>query len=149
MSEGEEKRRYNDRVAIEEAARLYIQEGLTLAEVSARLDIPLSTVESWSIKFDWRSRRKRFLSQDQELKSLLDQMRLKLARMMTSGESVDPQEVYAFARAISVLNPPASIQLREIEKAEEKTKDLTPEEKVDMLQQVLENVYGLPPRDSK
>ena len=148
MSQEEEKRRYNDRVMIEEAARLYIREGLTLAEVSARLEIPPRTVESWSSKFDWASRRRRFLSQDQELRSLLEQMHLKLARMMTSGEPIDPQEVYAYARAISVLNPPASIQLHELEKAEAEAKDLTPEEKIDKVQQVLETVYGLTPKNA-
>jgi transposase-like protein len=144
MSEDGEKRRYNDRVMIEEAARLYIQEGLTLAEVAVRLEIPQRTVESWSTKFDWGSRRKRFLSQDQELKGLFHQMKLHLARIMTSGEPIDPQDIYARTRAIAVLSPPASVQLREIEKAEAEAKDLTPEEKIERIGAVLEAVYGIP-----
>ena len=148
MSQDEEKRRYNDRVTIDQAARLYIREGLTLAEVSARLEIPARTMESWSSKFDWGSRRKRFLSQDQEIGDLLEKMQLKLARLMTSGEPINPQEIYAYARAISVLNPPASIQLHELEKAEAEAQELSPEEKIDKVQQVLETVYGLTPKNA-
>ncbi len=147
MSQDEEKRRYNDRVTIDQAARLYIREGLTLAEVSARLEIPARTVESWSSKFDWGSRRKRFLSQDQEIGDLLEKMQLKLARLMTSGEPINPQEVYAYARAISVLNPPASIQLHELEKAEAEGQDLSPEEKVDKVQQAMETFFGVSPKN--
>ena len=130
------KRRYRDLALMEEAARLYIQEGYTLAQVGAELGVPERTVQEWSRKYDWVRRRKRFLLQNEELEALIHKISLKLARAVLE-EEFDPQGVYAMAKALSVLKPSVRERLREIEKLEAEAAGISREEAMRRLREFL------------
>lgn len=117
MAEG--KRPYRDGPLIEAATRLYVQEGLTVEEISTRIeDVSRRTLEDWSVKFGWVARRRKYLSQENDLRAYHDKAKLRLARMLASDEEFDPQAIYALARGVAVLEPVAAIKLRELDKAE-------------------------------
>lgn len=118
-----------DAVVIEEAARLYIQEGLTLAQVSARTGVPLRTLEEWSRKYGWVSKRKRFLLQNEELEALVHKLAMRLVKAALEEEP-DPQRIYAISRAYALLKPDARERLREIEKLERETAAESAEERM-------------------
>lgn len=140
------KRRYRDMAQMEEAARLYIQEGYTLAQVAAELGVPERTVQEWSRKYDWVRRRKRFLLQNEELAVLINRIALKLARAVLE-EGFDPQGIYAMAKALSVLKPSTRERLREIEKLEAEAAGISREEAIQRLREFLSG-YGIQPQES-
>ena len=114
---------------IEEAGRLAVEEGLSLAEIAAvMLDVSRATLESWSAKYEWQKRRKQYLRQNHDLDEYVRRIKLRLANMLMDDE-LDPQACYALARGLAVLKPAAQVELRNIEKAEREAAALSPEEK--------------------
>lgn len=136
-------RHYRDAALIEEATRLYVQEGLTIAEIALRLPVAERTLQEWSRKYGWVKRRKQYLLQNEELQALLTKLQLRLARMLLD-EEFDPQAAYALARGISVLKPAAAVQLRELEKLEAEAAETSAEEKIRRLSEFLRG-YGIEP----
>ena len=140
-------RHYRDAALIEEATRLYVQEGLTIAEIALRLPVAERTLQEWSRKYNWVKRRKQYLLQNEELQALVTKLQLRLARMLLE-EDFDPQEVYALARGISVLKPSSQERLREIEKLEAEGAELSAEEKIRRLAEFLRG-YGIEPPEER
>jgi len=140
-------RHYRDAALIEEATRLYVQEGLTISEIALRLPVAERTLQEWSRKYNWVKRRKQYLLQNEELQALVTKLQLRLARMLLE-EDFDPQEVYALARGISVLKPSSQERLREIEKLEAEGAELSAEEKIRRLAEFLRG-YGIEPPEGR
>ena len=143
----ERKRRYRDLALIEEAARLYIQEGYTLAQVSAELGVPERTVQEWSRKFEWVKRRKRYLLQNEELEALIHKLALRLVKAALE-ENPDPQLLYALTRAYTAVKPSAQERLRELEKLEKEGAEKSAEERMKALLEFLRS-YGMEVQNEK
>ena len=125
---------------VEEASRLYIQEGLTLAEIARRLPVAQRTLERWSTHYEWPRRRRQYMASEQTLSEMVDRLKKRLA-LMALDENADPQKIYALCRVVAVLKPPAQAELKKIE--EEEGQKQSPEELQALVAQVLETEYGI------
>ena len=121
---------------IEAAQNLYVREGLTLAAVAEASGIPLRTISDWSSRYQWVALRRRYLAEEEEIGDLRRRLELKLARAALS-EEIDPQAIYAMAKAAAVLKPAAGVALREIEKAEAEARSASVEERMQKVREFL------------
>jgi hypothetical protein len=72
----------------------------------------------------------------------VEKIKLRLAEQLMETEP-DPQLIYALTKGLAVLKPSAAVELKKIEKAEEESKDLSPEEKRDKVREAIEGIYGI------
>lgn len=131
-----------DAALVEEATRLYVEEGLTLEEVSKAVEVSDRTVSHWSSKYGWVERRRQYRRLNRDLDELVRKIKIRLAEQLIS-DSIDPQMIYALARGLAVLRPAAAVELRNIEKAEKEAETLSPEEKREKVKQAIEGIYGI------
>ena len=126
-------RPYRDSSLMAEAQRLYVEDGLTIAEIAGKLPVSERTLSDWSVKFEWVRRRQAQLSRESEVRGLLKKIELRLATMAL-GDDIDPQQIYALARVVAVLKPAAAIALREMDRADA---DASPEDKMAAVRELL------------
>lgn len=142
---------------LEEAARLYVQEGLNPNQIAARLGaVSRSTVARWAVKYDWEGRKKRRRRQEEELEGLLHRIKLRLARMALpedleeEGEpEADPRRLNALCRVVAVLSPPASVLLRRLDKEEAEAGAETVEDRMARVLELLEGAGFAPSEDKE
>ena len=129
---------------VEEAARLYIQEGLSLREIAdGDSGFNITTLRRWADKYDWEKMRRRRLRKEGELEQLLSRIKLCLARMVLSednrsiDENIDSKQVYAVCRAVAVLSPPTSVLLRQMDMEENEQEDDSVEDRMAKVRELL------------
>ncbi|MEW6265315.1 MAG: hypothetical protein AB1641_19730 [Thermodesulfobacteriota bacterium] len=134
---------YRDSQLVEEAGRLYIQEGLSNSRIAQVLSVSGRAVRKWCLQNDWAAKRKRYLRQETELSELLRRMKLRLARLAFPEEGdlgepeISPQHLNALCRVVAVLSPPAQVQLRRLDKEEAEAKNESAEERMAKVMELL------------
>ena len=130
---------------IEKARNLYVRDGLSLNQVSERLNgLPLSTLRGWAAKYGWDDMRRRQERKEEELAWLLVRIKLCLARLVLTEDSqdlakgLDPKEINALCKVVAVLSPPAAVQLKIMEKQETGSQSLSVEERMTKVREFLE-----------
>ena len=132
-----------DAALVEEATRLFVEEGLPLTEISELLpDVSERTLAAWSTKYNWSERRARYRQQNHDLDAYVSKIKLRLAEALMTEEP-EPQLIYALTKGLAVLKPSAALELRKIEKEERDSSTLSPEEKREKVKQAIEGVYGI------
>jgi len=130
----------------EEARRMFVQEGKTISEIARELkDVSERTLQRWSAEGEWAEKRKEYIIKERKLNDILEELKYKLA--IVTLDDPNPQNVYALCRIIAVLKPSAAVELRQIEKEEAEAKKKSPEEVQKIVQETLENYYGVKIRD--
>ena len=71
----------------------------------------------------------------------MEELKYKLA--VATLKDPNPQNVYALCRIIAVLKPSAAVELRQLKKEEAEARKKSPEEVQKIIQEVLENYYGV------
>jgi hypothetical protein len=96
---------------VEEARRLYVADGLTLAQIAERLAGQVSdrTLADWSASQGWVRLRQAHQAKDRELGAYYVRIRLALAKMTVdeNGEvrDFDPQKAYALRQIADAIKP--------------------------------------------
>jgi hypothetical protein len=132
-----------DAALIDEATRLYVEDGMTLCQIAEAMpDVAESTLQTWSVKFNWGNRRARRRQLEQDLDGYVTKIKARLAEQLLV-DAPDPQLIFALTRGLAVLKPSAAVELRKIEKAEADSQTLSPEEKRDKVKETIESIYGI------
>ena len=127
----------------ERAEELYIVDGLTLDQAAKQVGVSAHTVEKWSAENGWKEARREYRQALSDIKRKTVLLRRKL--LTQAMNSLDPQQIYAFARleAVSALpqqneggpmRQPDGGEVREIR---------TPEDAINALQEALERKLNL------
>ncbi|MFH2074785.1 MAG: hypothetical protein ABIJ57_05485 [Pseudomonadota bacterium] len=87
---------YRDR-----AEEMYIEQGMTYEQVAEALKVGLNTVKGWGKKYDWKTRRKEHLDRARTLRENLRKLRYDM--VLKAIQNLDPQDVYAVARLIKLM----------------------------------------------
>jgi len=95
-------RPYRDPAIMADAERLVVRDGLTIAEAAERLPVSERTVSDWSSEGGWVAKRRAHLARQSHLADLRGRLENRLAEMALA-EDVDPQAVFAVARAVDSL----------------------------------------------
>ena len=128
-------------VYFEEAQRLYIQEGKTHPEIARQIPVSERTIQRWSKLNDWPEKRKEYLNSQKHFSEILKELQQKLAE--AALKDPNPQNIYALCRIIAVVKPSSAVELRNIEKEETESKKKNPEEMKKIIDETLENYYGI------
>jgi hypothetical protein len=78
------------------AEELFVEDRLTLEEISEKLDIGLGTVKRWSVESNWKILREEHFERRRMLKQNLAKLRENM--MERAANNLDPQDVYAVIR---------------------------------------------------
>jgi len=84
----------------ENAADLYIIEGLTYEQVSQKTGVSVTQLKTWGADERWREKRLEYRESQKEIKANMVKLRKQLA--MKAVQSLDPQDIYAFVRLENV-----------------------------------------------
>ncbi|MGA7577840.1 MAG: hypothetical protein WBW52_06745 [Desulfobaccales bacterium] len=85
------------------AERLFVQEGRTLAEISSRHQVDLTTLLRWQKEGEWDRKRSALLANPE---ILAERLRLALGKMLDAlenGEDLDPKAFNSIARAATAV----------------------------------------------
>lgn len=109
----------------EEARRLYVEHGQTLAAIGQALAVSPTSLVAWKKDGDWEADRRNFLVEQgclrDVLRKIVRQMAERILDKLTRGE-FDPQEIHALRSALSGLAlEPAKIEAPEVVGEVEKT----------------------------
>lgn len=132
----------NDAALIEEAGNLYVREGRSLEQVAGETGVPPGTIRRWSVQYDWKRRRSRYLQQANDLDAYVEKIKLRLAEELLQ-EQFDPQRIYGLARGLAVLKPSAQLEMKKVDQAEKEASSLSPEEQREVIREAIEADYGI------
>lgn len=110
-------------IYIEEAKRLYVNEGFSLDAIVSMLDNKVSrkTLYNWKTQGDWDTKRRNYLKETEDLQSQL--MKLAQIALKEALANPTPHNIYAVIKAISALKIWQGVKVIE-EEAEAKGADL-------------------------
>lgn len=98
-----------DQETREQAEELFTVEGLTLEEISRRLEISDRTLANWSTSGNWVERRKKHREDIASIKKNSFKLRKELARKaletLENMESINPQDMHGFKSVLSMIEP--------------------------------------------
>lgn len=123
----------------EEAKRLYVQEGKTLAAISEQLQVSQQSLVKWKQEGEWETWRTQYVRSEEHFDGVLNELKKKLA--MKALEDPQPQNIYALCRIVAVLRPSAAVELRKIEEEEKNKASLEKKERT--LKETLEEGFGV------
>lgn len=130
-------------IYIEEAKRLFVQDGFSLDAIVGMLNGKVSrkTLYNWKVQGEWETKRKNFL---EETKDLRDEIR-EIAKLTIAEAKArpTPKNLLAMCRAIAALKNYDGVKLLEDETTEAQRKDLTKEISPDNLEYIKKVIYGL------
>ena len=132
----------NDAALIEEAGNLYVREGRSLEHVAGETGVPPGTIRRWSVQYDWKRRRSRYLQQSNDLDAYVEKIKLRLAEELLQ-DAFDPQRIYGLARGLAVLKPSAQLEMKKVDQAEKEASSLSPEEQRAVIREAIEADYGI------
>jgi uncharacterized protein YjcR len=84
----------------EQAADLYIVEGLTFDQVAQKTGVSVTQLKTWSADEKWREKREEYRASMKEIKGNMAKLRKDLSAKAV--KSLDPQDIYAFVRLENV-----------------------------------------------
>lgn len=97
------KRKY-----LESAEKLYMERGLTLAELAERVPVSYATLRKWKRDGDWDLKKQEFdLSRDgfhQELYELGRKFSTEIRKDFDEGKTVSPARLYALGRIMDIVD---------------------------------------------
>jgi DNA-binding XRE family transcriptional regulator len=123
----------------EEAKRLYVQEGLTLATIAQKIQVSQQSLVKWKAEGEWENWRAKYIKSEDHFSDVLNDLKKKL--VLKALEDPAPQNIYALCRIVAVLKPSAAVELKKIE--EEEKKKSSPEDMKKALDMTLEEIYGI------
>ncbi len=119
------------------AEEMYIADGLTLDQVAKALDISIQALKQWSAKYEWKNKRLEYRDSIGQIKR--DTALLRKRLVSKALQSLDPRDVYSFARIEALTQSKGPPGLPEAPGMEiEARKITTPQEAVEALQEVIE-----------
>jgi hypothetical protein len=132
----------------EEAERLFVQEGLSLAEIGRRIDVTPVTMSRWKKQGDWDTRRARYLASERHFIDIMHQIKKHLAEKVLddlqdpdADKNTIPQSIYALSRMMAAVKPYSAAELKKLE--EEEKKELTPVERERIIKETIKDIYGI------
>lgn len=86
---------------------LFITQGKTLAQIQAETQVSQMTLKKWKDSGEWEKKKTEYTENNQTLKSILEEIKLKLAnevlKQLKAG-NIDAQKLYALSRMISATS---------------------------------------------
>jgi len=128
----------------DQAEEMYIADGLTLEQVGQELGVSVQALKQWSVKYEWKEKRIEYQESIGQIKRDTQLLRRRL--VAKALESLDPRDVYSFARieAITVRGQGSGVgDQPALSEEVEARKITTPKEAVDALQEVIEAKINL------
>lgn len=126
-------------IYVEEAKRLYVNEGFSLDAIVGMLNNKVSrkTLYNWKTQGDWDTKRRNYLKSTEDLQSQL----VKLAQIALKEALANPtpHNVYAVTKAIAALKQYQGVKLIEDETTPDQRKGLTS----DIIKTIEKEVLGL------
>jgi transposase len=80
----------------DQAEEMYIADGLTLEQISQELGVSVQAIKQWSVKYGWKEKRIEYQESIGQIKRDTQLLRKRL--VAKALESLDPRDVYSFAR---------------------------------------------------
>lgn len=125
----------------DQAEELYIADGMTQEQVGQALGVSIEAIKQWSVKYGWKEKRTEYQDSIGQIKRDTTLLRKRL--VAKALESLDPRDVYSFAR-IEAMAQSAEGKAQSGEPAAwaedvEPRKIATPQQAVDALQEVIES----------
>lgn len=120
----------HDPTTMQQAARLFVEEGRSLTEIATMLPgVSRRILEQWRSQQSWVHKRRQHVKGQEDLDELLTKLKWRLARLaFPEGQAgsewpleVNPQQINALCRVIAVLSPPAQVVLRRLDQEEAET----------------------------
>lgn len=132
----------------EEARRLYVEGGQTLAAIGKALDVSPTSLVAWKKDGDWEADRRNFLVEQGCLRDVLRKIVRKMAEQILKDlerEQFDPQRIHALRSALSGLAlEPARIEAPEVVGEVEQTAKAAGLSD-DVVQTIRERILGVKP----
>jgi len=128
----------------DQAEEMYIADGMTQEQVGQALGVSIEAIKQWSVKYGWKEKRAEYQDSIGQIKRDTTLLRKKL--VAKALESLDPRDVYSFARIEAIAGKGTEsgvgglgsgvgdVEPRRIE---------TPEDAVNALQEVIEGKINL------
>lgn len=119
-------------IYLEEAQRLFVQEGFPLDTILSMLGKHVSrkTLYNWKMQFDWDGKRKKYVEETKELHAEIRELvRLTLQRAKADPT---PKNLSAFARAINAMKVYEGVKLLE--------EETTPKERQELTKDIVEKI---------
>jgi len=95
------------KIYCEEAERLYVEEQMTIQEISLRLNVSVRLINYWKKDKDWKEKRKNFLKtrQNSDLRTYYFAKRIlyRLEDDIAKGKKVSTKRLYSFTRMIDSI----------------------------------------------
>ena len=113
---------------LEPAEKLYVEEQLTLKEITAKLPVSYATLRSWKQEGDWEMKKKQLLLAEgafhKELYELGRTLARKINESLEAGEEVAAGRFYALGRIMDIVHKTHKYEekIHEVEKSSGKGK---------------------------
>ena len=95
------------KIYCEEAERLYVEEQMTLQEISLRLNVSVRLINYWKKDKEWKEKRKTFIKNKQtsDLRTYYFAKRIlyRLEDDMAKGRKISTKRLYSFTRMIDSI----------------------------------------------
>jgi uncharacterized protein YjcR len=95
------------KIYCEEAERLYVEEQMTIQEISFRLNVSVRLINYWKKDKDWKEKRNNFIKTKQtpDLRTyyFAKRMLYRLEDDMAKGRKVSSKRLYSFTRMIDSI----------------------------------------------
>jgi hypothetical protein len=135
--------KHHDRSLIDRAERMYIHDRLSITRIASDLNVARTTMNDWKKNRQWEERREQRyrerIGQEEQLDRLKTILLQKVMAAMDDGDltSLDPKTLNVLCRVIGTLSPPASVQLKQMERNEAKARESTVEERMHRMMTLL------------
>lgn len=121
----------------DQAEEMYIADGLTLDQVAKALNVSIQALKQWSVKYEWKNKRAEYRDSIGQIKRGTALLRKRL--IAKALQSLDPRDVYSFARIEGLAQSKGAPELPEMPGVEVEARKITsPQEAVCALQEVIE-----------
>ncbi len=119
-------------IYLEEAKRLYVQEGFSLDTIVGMLgkNVSRKTLYNWKEQYEWDKKRKEYVEQTKELHAEIREL-VKLTLQRAKADP-SPKNLSAFARAISAMKVYEGVKLLE--------EETTPKERQELTKDIIEKI---------
>lgn len=119
-------------IYMEEARRLYVQEGFALDTIVGMLgkNVSRKTLYNWKEQYEWDKKRREYVEQTKEMHQEIREL-VKLTLQNAKADPT-PKNLSAFARAISAMKVYEGVRLLE--------EETTPKERQELTKDIIEKI---------
>lgn len=101
---------------IEQAERMYVEQGLTVRRIAELLDGAAErTLYDWHGRYEWEAKRQAHINAEADLKVKVRRLETRLADEALK-ERPDPQLMHGLRNALAILRPPAAVAKEEMKR---------------------------------